>query len=347
MARHIYGIDFGTSRIKIYDRSKEQLLTERDVIALKPGHTVYSFGDDAYEMYEKAPDDITVTFPIRYGVIANMADMSLLFEQFFYKLNQRNKRKSGDFYIAIPTDISEVEKRAFYDLVADSKIKVKDIAVVDRPIADAVGVGIDIDSPKGNMIVNIGADTTEISVTSLGGIVVSRIMKLGGNKIDETICNIIRKKYNILIGMKTAEQVKIHLANALLPTDELEEELMTEQTYRVFGRNIITGLPANKQVSAILICEAIHEQLIALVESIKQLLERTPPELSSDIIDNGIYLTGGSSQIPGLSRLVSDATGIRVNDVESPELSVIRGMMEIIHDSKLGGLLYTPRGNDY
>ena len=347
MAKHIYGIDFGTSNIKIYNRSGEQLLNERNVIALKPGNQVFSFGDEAFEMYEKTPEDIQVSFPIRYGVIADMEHMEMLFEHFFDKVNLPRKRKSGDFYIAVPTDISEVEKRAFYDLVADSKIKVKDIAVVDKPIADAVGVGIDVDSPRGNMIVNIGADTTEISVTSLGGIVISKIIKMGGNKLDETICNVVRKKYNILIGMKTAEQVKTRLAHALLPKEEEEEDEFYERSWKVFGRNIITGLPANKQVSALLVSEAIHELLYTLVDAIRQLLERTPPELSADIIDTGIYLTGGSSMIPGLSQLITEATGLHVNLADSPDLSVIRGLMEIIHNPKLGGLLYTPRENDY
>lgn len=347
MAKHIYGIDFGTSNIKIYNRAGEQLLNEKNIIALKSGNQVFSFGDEAFEMYEKAPDDIQVTFPIKYGVIADMEHMEKLFEHFFDKVNLPRKRKSGDFYIAVPTDISEVEKRAFYDLVADSNIKVKDIAVVDKPIADAVGVGIDVDSPKGSMIVNIGADTTEISVTSLGGIVISKIIKTGGNKLDETICNIVRKKYNILIGMKTAEQVKIRLANAILPAEDEEEDVFYNRTYRVFGRNIITGLPANKQVSALLVSEAIHEFLYTLVDSIKQLLERTPPELSADIMDTGIYLTGGSSAIPGLDRLIEEATGLHVNPVESPELSVVRGLMEIIHNPELSGLLYTPRENEY
>jgi len=343
MARHIYGVDFGTGNIKFYNSATKKTINEKNIIAIKNEKEVFSIGDEAFEMYEKAPDEISVTFPIKYGVIADMNNMSSLFEHFFDKVNLPKKKKTGEFYIAVPTDISEVEKRAFYDLVADSRFKVKDIAVVEKPIADAVGIGIDIDNPKGNMIVNIGADTTEITVTSLGGIVISKIIKMGGNKLDETICNIVRKKYNILIGMKTAEIVKITLANAILE----EDDEVYQNTLKVFGRNIITGLPANKVVSAALVSEAIHETLYSLVDSIKILLERTPPELSADIIDTGIYLTGGSSAIPKLDELISNATGLKVNIVEEPALTVINGLAEIINNPKLSGLLYTPRKNDY
>lgn len=344
MARHVYGIDFGTGNIKMFNGVTKRLLNEKNIIAIKNEKEVFSFGNEAFEMYEKAPDEIVVTYPIKYGVIADMKNMESLFENFFAKINAPKKRKQGDFYIAIPTDISEVEKRAFYDLVADSKIKVKDIAVVDKPIADAIGIGIDISSSQGSMIVNIGADTTEITVTSLGGIVVSKIIKMGGNKLDETICNIIKKKYNILIGMKTAEIVKITLANAIVPEeDDDDDEQIHQDNIRVYGRNIITGLPANKVVSSDLVSEAIHETLYSLVDSIKILLERTPPELSADIITTGVYLTGGSSAIPNLDVLIADATGLKVNTVPEPELTVINGLAEIITNPKLNNLLYTPR----
>ena len=346
MARHVYGVDFGTGNIKIYNGATKKLMNEKNIIAIKNEKEVFSIGNEAFEMYEKAPDEISVTFPVKYGVIADMNNMTSLFEQFFHKANLPKKRKSGDFYIAIPTDISEVEKRAFYDLVVDSKIKVKDIAVVDKPIADAVGIGIDINNPKGNMIINIGADTTEITVTSLGGIVLGKIIKMGGNRLDEAICNIVRKKYNILIGMKTAEIIKITLANAMMEEDEEDQEVF-QNTLKVFGRNIITGLPANKVVSADLVSEAINETLYSLVDSIKILLERTPPELSADIIDTGIFLTGGSASIPRLDQLISKATGLKVNVVENPALTVINGLAEIINNPKLSDLLYTPRQNEY
>ena len=261
----------------------------------------------------------------------------------FIKLNYPKVVRGGRFCIAVPSDITEVEKRAFYDVINDSSIKAKEIKIVEKPIADAVGLGIDIDSAKGNMIVNIGADTTEITVTSLGGIVISRIVKIGGNKLDEIICNIVKRKYNIMIGMKTAEQIKINLANAIYD----EESDDNYEMCNVFGRNIITGLPCERTVTSDLIYEAIKEVLSSIIDSIKQLLERTPPELSSDIIDTGIYLTGGSAQITNLSKLIEMETDLKVNVVRNPGESVVRGISKIISDSKYRKLLYTPSENKY
>ena len=193
MARHLYGIDLGTSNFKIYGQSQKNLLNEKNVIAIKDKKEVFDFGDLAFEMYEKAPENIEVTFPVKFGVIADIHNMDTLFECFFRKLNSKHSVSGGgDFCIAVPTDITEVEKRAFYDMIAESGVKAKTITVVEKPIADAVGLGIDVNGAKGNMIVNIGADTTEISVVSLGGIVLSKLIKTGGTKLDDTICNIVR-----------------------------------------------------------------------------------------------------------------------------------------------------------
>lgn len=340
MIHTIYGADMGTSNIKIYNGVTKEILNEKNIIAIKNKKEVYAIGNEGYEMYEKAPDNIKVSFPVKDGVIADLKDMESLFEKFFIKCNQPKVVRSGRFLIAVPTDITDVEKRAFYDVIADSSIKAKEIKVVEKPIADAVGVGIDIDSPKGNMIVNIGADTTEITVTSLGGIVISRIIKTGGNKLDESICNVVKRKYNIVIGLKTAEQIKFHLADAMYDEDNDDEEV-----YSVFGRNIITGLPSERPISSDLIYEAIKELFGAIIESIKLLLERTPPELSADIIDTGIYLTGGSSCIKNLDKLIEQETGLKVNQVRTPGESVIRGIAKIISDPKYKNLVYTPRDN--
>lgn len=342
MIHTIYGADMGTSNMKIYNGSTKEILNEKNILAIKNKKEVFAIGDEGFEMFEKAPDNIKVTFPIKDGVIADLKDMESLFEKFFIKCNQPKVVRSGRFIIAVPTDITDVEKRAFYDVIADSNIKAREIKVVEKPIADAVGVGIDIDSPKGNMIVNIGADTTEITVTSLGGIVISRIIKAGGNKLDETICNIVKRKYNIVIGLKTAEQIKFHLADAMYNEDEDEEEV-----YNVFGRNIITGLPSERPVSSDLIYEAIKEFLSTIIDSIKLLLERTPPELSADIIDTGIYLTGGSSCIKNIDKLIEQETGLKVNSVRTPGESVIRGLAKIIADPKYKKLVYTPRENTF
>ena len=181
MSKSVYGIDFGTSNIKIYNGVTRTSLNEKNIIAIKNKTDLFEIGDEAFKMYEKAPDNIEVVFPIKYGVIADLKKMKMLFEQFFKKLTGPRGSKMGRFCIAVPADITEVEKRAFYEVVAKSDIKAREIKIVEKPIADAVGLGIDISSSKGNMIVNIGADTTEVSIISHGGIVISRIVKIGGN----------------------------------------------------------------------------------------------------------------------------------------------------------------------
>lgn len=338
MAQHLYGIDLGTSNFKIYSLTSKKTINEKNVIAKKNRDEVFQYGDPAFEMYEKAPANIEITFPVKFGVIADIRNMDSLFECFFKKLNGKSLSGSGDFCIAVPTDITEVEKRAFYDMIAESRVRAKHINVVEKPIADAVGVGIDVDSPKGNLIVNIGSDTTEISVISLGGIVLSKLIKTGGSKLDESICSIVRKKYNLIIGRRTAEQIKINLADAMNDS---------EDTYVAYGRNIVTGLPTSKEISSALVYEAISEHLHSIIDSVKVILERTPPELAADIISTGVYLTGGSSQINNLDTLFNKETGLDVNTSEDPEETVIRGIAEILSDDKLSGLMYVPREKQY
>jgi rod shape-determining protein MreB len=334
----IYGVDMGTSNIKLYNGSTKEILNEKNVIAIKNKKEVLAAGDEAFEMFQKAPDNIQVSFPVREGVIADLKNMESLFERFFVKCNKLRTVRSGRFIIAVPTDITEVEKRAFYDVIDESNVKVKEIRVVEKPIADAIGVGIDMNSSRGNMIVNIGADTTEISVISGGGIVISRIVKTGGNKLDESIVNIVKKKYNIHIGLKTAEQIKFALADAMY-----DEDSDVEDVCNVFGRNVITGLPSERPVSSDLIYEAIKEFIVSIVEAIKTLLERTPPELTADIKESGIFLTGGSTCIKNIEQLIANETGLRINTVRTPGESVIRGIAKIISDPQYKKIPYTPR----
>lgn len=343
MSKSVYGIDFGTSNIKIYNGMTKTTLNEKNIIAIKNKNELFEIGDEAFKMYEKAPDNIKVIFPIKFGVIADLKSMKMLFEQFFKKLTGPRGSKMGRFCIAVPADITEVEKRAFYDVVAKSDIKAREIKIVEKPIADAVGLGIDMTSSGGNMIINIGADTTEISVISHGGIVVSRIIKMGGNRLDQMICDAVKRKYNILIGLKTAEQIKCKLSDAMYDEDEdLEEELLY-----VYGRNVITGLPSERGVSKDTIYEAIKQFFDDIIESIKNLLERTPPELTADIMDIGLYLTGASSAISNLDKLIAKETDLKVNTIKNPGESVIRGISMIMSDSSYKKLMYEPRESSF
>ena len=322
MSKSIYGIDFGTSNIKIYSGLTRTTINERNVVAIKNKNELFSYGNEAYTMYEKNPDSIQVVFPIKEGVIADLKNMRYIFENLYMDITKGTRM--GRFCIAVPSDVTDVDKRAFYDVVSKSQIKPREIKIVEKPIADAVGVGVDITSPKGN---------------------ISKIIKMGGSRIDELIQEIVKKRYNILIGLKTAEKIKISLADAMYNEDEEsdpETDEEAEDLIYVFGRNIITGLPSERAIAKDTICEHIGQFFDTIVDAIKSLLERTPPELSADIMNKGIYLTGGSARIKNLDQMIASETELHVNRVDNPENSVIRGISLIMSDTKYRKLMYDP-----
>ncbi len=335
----VYGVDIGTSNFKMCCKDKEQILNEKNIIAIANKKDLLAFGDEAYEMYEKAPENIQVSFPVKYGVIADIENMETLLLQFYNKLNGDKKNAGNtDFYIAVPTDVTEVEKRAFYELVADSKVKAKNIFIVDKPVADAIGAGLDVTKSRGIMIVNIGAETTEISVLSLGGIVISKSVKIGGNKLDDCIISHIRKVYNLVIGSKTAEGLKKQIGSAV----------KCDETFAPgFGRNVLSGLPVSVDISSDVIYQAIIDPLHSIMDSIKVILERTPPELAADIIKNGIYVSGGTSNINNLETFINGETNLKVNVVENPSESVVRGLMGVVTNPDFEGIAYTPQDKVY
>ncbi len=336
---NIYGVDIGTSNFKMCCKDKDNILNEKNIIAIANKRELLAFGDDAYEMYEKAPENIEVSFPVKFGVIADIENMQTLLLSFFNKINGGKKISGGtDFYIAVPTDVTEVEKRAFYELVADSKVKAKNIYIVDKPVADAIGAGLDVTKSRGVMVVNIGAETTEISVLSLGGIVISKSVKIGGNKLDDCIISNIRKVYNLVIGSKTAENLKKELGSAI----QTEEKFSTG-----FGRNVLSGLPVSIPISSDVVYNAIIDPLHSIMDSIKVILERTPPELAADIIKNGIYVSGGTSNISNLEEFINKETNLKVNIVESPSESVVRGLMGVVSNPDFQKVAYTPQDRVY
>lgn len=335
MARNIFGFDIGTSNIKIYSKDNDTVLNEKNIIAIANKKDIFAFGDEAFEMHEKAPDSIQVSFPVKYGVIADFDNMQTLFEEFIRKITKETKKITpADYYIAVPTDITEVEKRAFYELAHASSVHAKKILVINKPVADALGAGIEVMDAKGIMVVNIGADTTEISVLSLGGIVLSKAVKFGGNKLDEQIINAVRKQYKLVIGAKTAEYVKYELGSAIK-----EEEHFVD----VYGRHLVTGLPTRCSISSDIVYECMIDFIRQIVDSIKMILERTPPELSADIIDTGIYLTGGSSAIKNLSELINGETELHINIAKNPSECVVRGIKKIIEEPKYNEIAYIPK----
>lgn len=333
MANNAFGIDLGTNNIKIYSRSDDSILVEKNMIAIENKNTLFAYGDSAFEMYEKAPSNIHISYPLSSGVIADIKNMETLVRYFIFDL-QRGNGKPADFYIAVPTDVTEVEKRAFYDLVKDSNVKARKIMVVEKAVADGLGMDIDVKNSQGVLVVNVGYETTEISILSLGGIVLSRLIKTGGLKFDEAIRAAIRKEFSLIIGGKTAEMVKISL-------NELEKE---EKSAIVYGRDIVTGLPVEREIPTKLVEECLEEHFNTIVDNVKVILERTPPELAADIYRHGIYLTGGASQISHLAERLATGTGLRVNVSENPLTSVCMGLSKIIKDDNYKSVAYAIEG---
>ena len=333
MLNNVFGIDLGTNNIKIYNRADDTILVEKNMIAIENKNNVFAYGDSAFDMYEKAPSNIYISYPLSNGVIADIHNMEKIVRFFLNDLTG-NSIKSADYYIAVPTDVTEVEKRAFYDLIRDANVKAKKIMVVEKAVADGLGLDIDVKNSQGVLIVNVGFDTTEISILSLGGIVLSRLIKVGGQKFDDSIRAAVRKQYNLIIGGKTAENVKISLA-------DLEKE---NKGAVVYGRDIVTGLPVERELPTAMIDESLTEHFYTIIDNIKVILERTPPELAADIYRHGIYLTGGDSQVSHLAELIHKGTGLKVNVSENPITSVALGLSKIIKDDNLKTVAYSIEG---
>ena len=316
MSNNVYGIDLGTNNFKVYSKASGKTMLEKNTIALINKDEIYAYGDSAYAMYEKAPETINVVFPVVEGVIADYN---------FLEHKMKARIKNAEFIVAVPTDITDVEKRAFYELFYKSKSKPKKVMLCEKPIADAVGLGIDVNEPTGVMIVDMGADTTEISVISLGGLVLSDLLHFGGNRIDESIISYVRKEFNLVIGQKTAKSLKENIGSALPG----REEKMT-----IVGRDVVSGLPIEMDISAEIVYEAMKSNLESICTSIKMILEKTPPELAKDIIHSGIYITGGGSKLNGLDKLFEQITNIKIIESEFPDESSVRGLVKIVSDSK-------------
>ncbi|MCI8494452.1 MAG: rod shape-determining protein [Lachnospiraceae bacterium] len=338
MSANVYGIDLGTCNLKIFCKATGKVINEKNTIAIVNKHQLYAFGNDAYAMYEKAPDNIKVSFPVVNGVIADYNNMQVMIGEVLEK-HVKSHLKGAEFIVAVPTDITEVEKKAFFDLFYKSRFKPRNVLLCEKPIADAVGLQLDVNSPTGFMIVNIGADTTEISVISLGGLVLSDLLHFGGRRIDESIISHMKRNFGLVIGEKTAMYLKETLSCALPENGE--------QTEIIVGRDVVSGLPIEMEVTSTVVYEAVKDHLNTICNSIKMILEKTPPELARDIIHSGIYITGGSSKIRRLDELFTQITNIRVNTCEFPEESAVRGLNKIVSDEKYRKLAFSMKARIY
>lgn len=336
MNNNIYGIDFGTCNFKVFSKSSGKFVTEKNTIALINKNQMYAYGDEAYAMYEKAPESINVVFPLASGVIADYNFLQTMIFEFIEK-RMKGKTKNAEFLVAVPTDITDVEKRAFFELFYKSKTRPKNVMLCEKPLADAVGLGLDVNEPTGVMIVDMGADTIEISVISLGGLVLSDLMHFGSNRLDESIISHIRREFNLVIGKKTAMALKEQLGSGLPGRTE---------TMVVVGLDVVSGLPVEREISAEIVYEATKANLESICTSIKMILEKTPPELAKDIIHAGIYITGGGSKIQNLDQLFTEITNIKVNTCDNPEETAVRGLSKIATDSKYKRLPFSIKTNN-
>ena len=309
------GIDLGTANTLVYAKGKGIILREPSVVAVDTKTDIVRYvGTEAKNIIGRTPGSIRAVRPLKDGVIADF-DMTTAMLQEFIRKALGNPLAKARVIICIPSGVTAVERRAVKE--AAEGAGAKKVAIIEEPMAAAIGAGLPVESPTGSMIVDIGGSTSEVAVISLCGIVTSRSVRVAGDEFDNSIINFIKKKYNLLIGERTAETIKISIGSAY-PTDE-DTEL------EIKGRNLLTGLPENITVTSEEIREALSESLSHIVEAIKVTLERTPPELSADIIDSGITLAGGGALLRGLDRLINEETGIPVHIAERPLDCVVDG----------------------
>lgn len=326
----VCGLDLGTDTIKIRDKSGKHFLNSRNVIAVRKNGTALAIGDAAYTIYEKNPENIRVVWPMVNGVIANLTEMELLLS---HLLKQFNGFFGGNasLYIAVPSDITQVEKRAFFQVMR-GKINAGSIRLIEKGLADAVSAELPILTSRGHMVVNIGADTTEISVISSGKVILSQTLKTGGRRLDADIATMVRRKFNLSIGQKTAESLKNNLA-FMINGPRLEQ--------KVFGIHTLSGLPKSDLIPSLAVSVAIIDTVDYIVENIKTMYNRVPPQLMKDITREGIYLTGGVSMIQNLPEYIRKETGIPLHHIQDPKNSTIRGLLEIMNNKDLRGLTYS------
>ena len=310
------GIDLGTSSILVYVRGKGVVLKEPSVVAFdKDTNRIKAIGEEARMMLGRTPGNIVAIRPLRKGVISDYTITEHMLKYFIQKSWGRMSFRKPRISICVPSGITEVEKKAVED--AAYLAGAREVTIIEEPIAAAIGAGVDISRPCGNMIVDIGGGTCDVAVISLNGIVVSSSIKVAGDDFDEAIVKYVRRKYNLLIGEQTAEDIKIRIGTAV--------ERPEPQSMEVRGRDLISGLPKVIRVNSEEVRDALKDALSQIVEVVQSVLERTPPELASDVVDRGIVLTGGGALLNGLEELIESKTGINTMTAEEPMTAVAIG----------------------
>jgi rod shape-determining protein MreB len=316
-------IDLGTANTLIYVKGRGIVLNEPSVAALdKATGRVIAVGKEAKGMLGRTPGEIVAIRPLKEGVIADFETAESLLREFIQKVQKRRLFIRPRIMIAVPSGITEVEKRAVRDSAAAAGAR--EVYLVTEPVAAAIGVGLPINKPAGNMVIDIGGGTTEIAVIALYGIVTSVSIRVGGDKLDEAIIHFVKRTFNLLIGDQTAEQIKIRIGTAY--------DLGAEEEMEIKGRDLVSGVPKTTVIRSSQVRDAMQEPIAAIVDAVRRSLENTPPELAADIVDRGIVVTGGGALLRGLDKLLREETNLPINLVEDPLTAVVLGTGKILDE---------------
>jgi rod shape-determining protein MreB len=324
MLSHDMAIDLGTANTLVYVRGEGIVLREPSIVAVQKGTDhVLSVGSEAKAMLGRTPGSIVAIRPMREGVIADFEVTERMLRHFIKKVHQRRGLAKPRIVISTPSSVTEVERRA----VRDSALQAgaRDVFLIDEPMAAAIGAGLPIEEPTGNMIVDMGGGTTEVAVISLGGMVEFNSVRVAGQKLDEAITQHVRRAYSVAIGERTSEDIKIHIGSAFPLKQELKMQIK--------GRDLVTGLPRTLEISSQEIRGALEEPLQRIIDCVKLTLEKTPPELSADIVERGIFLAGGTALLKGLDQRLREETGVPVNLAEDPLTCVVMGAGRVLDES--------------
>lgn len=315
------GIDLGTATVLVYMKGKGVILKEPSVVAInRTVNKVLAVGEEARKMIGRTPGNIVAIRPLRDGVISDYDITEKMLHNFITKACGKRRWSSPRVVVCIPSEATEVEKKAVKDAAMNAGAK--NVTLIEEPLAAAIGAGLDINKASGNMVIDIGGGTTDVAVISLGGIVVRASIKVAGDKFDEAITRYIRKKHKLMIGERTAEDLKINIGSAY-ETDEIRE-------MEIKGRDLVTGLPKNINVTSVEMREALEETVNAIAETTHAVLEKTPPELAADIAEKGIVMTGGGSLLNGLSDLIQSVTNVPVYVAEDAVSCVAMGTGKVL-----------------
>ena len=329
------GIDLGTATVLVYVTGKGVILKEPSVVAInKVNNKILAVGEEARKMIGRTPGNIIAVRPLKDGVISDYDITEKMLKELIKKACGGKKIIAPKVIVCIPSQATEVEKRAVIDATKNSGAK--EVYLIEEPLSAAIGAGIDITKPDGNMIVDIGGGTTDIAVISLGGVVIRKSIKSAGDRFDEAIVKYVRLKHRIMIGEKTAEDLKINIGCAYKDARDC--------SYVMKGRNLVTGLPDQVEITSEEIREALEEPVGLIVDGVKSILEKTPPELAADIIEKGIIMTGGGSLLYGLDKLIEVSTGLNVKIAENSVEAVVEGTGEVLN--YINKLQFDDSGNE-